>query len=314
MDKFRNKLPKEDLKKFAKEIGKKLVASDYKNNRVEDPTKISPKHEKKVKKYVKDFFDKAVAKKAEHDKRRAEKRAALKAGTNGTKELEPSHAEAEPDLPDDEILAKAVEFEVEISDDESPAQLVGSVPATPGEESLKRKRDDLNDSLTSTPADTPYKRIKDEDSAEPSPPPPPPPPPGEDMGEALLNDQMDMDLEAQLAEDMELAEQEAALMRENEEALIKENEEAMKEAEAMKLEPNAPLSGSIDEVDDNVKSDERDPVKQEQLESTPAYTNGTTMVESIAVAEDDDAAASKDQSGEDLMEVLHHERKQVLSH
>ena len=61
MDKFRNKLPKEDLKKFAKEIGKKLVASDFKHNRVEDPTKITDKQEKKVKKYVKEFFDKAVA-------------------------------------------------------------------------------------------------------------------------------------------------------------------------------------------------------------------------------------------------------------
>src|SRR5271154_5142266 len=82
MDKFRNKLPKDDLKKFAKEIGKKLVASDFKNNRVEDPTKISTKQEKKVKKYVKDFFDKAVAKKAAHDKMKAAKKP--HSGTNGT--------------------------------------------------------------------------------------------------------------------------------------------------------------------------------------------------------------------------------------
>src|ERR1700722_9704832 len=81
MDKFRNKLPKEDLKKFAKEIGKKLVASDFKNNRVEDPTKISSKQEKKVKKYVKDFFDKAVAKKAAHDKMKAHKKSNF--GTTG---------------------------------------------------------------------------------------------------------------------------------------------------------------------------------------------------------------------------------------
>ncbi|CZR54666.1 related to histone-lysine N-methyltransferase [Phialocephala subalpina] len=76
MQKFTKQLSKDDLKKFAKEVGKKLVASDFKNNRVEDPTKISEKQEKKVKKYVRDYFEKAVEKKKAIDKRKKEKEAA----------------------------------------------------------------------------------------------------------------------------------------------------------------------------------------------------------------------------------------------
>ena len=52
MQKYSGKLPKDDLKKFAKECGKKLVASDFKNNRIEDPTKISDRNQRKVKQYV----------------------------------------------------------------------------------------------------------------------------------------------------------------------------------------------------------------------------------------------------------------------
>ena len=40
MNKYTRKLPKDDLKRLAKEISKKLVASDYKNNRISDPTVI----------------------------------------------------------------------------------------------------------------------------------------------------------------------------------------------------------------------------------------------------------------------------------
>src|ERR1700709_1176274 len=70
MQKFASQLPKDDLKKFAKGGGKKLVASDFKNGRVEDPTKISEKQEKKVKSYVRQFFEKAVEKKKELDKKK----------------------------------------------------------------------------------------------------------------------------------------------------------------------------------------------------------------------------------------------------
>ncbi|EFW99215.1 set and ww domain containing protein [Grosmannia clavigera kw1407] len=74
-DRYRHRLPKDELKKLAKDISKKLVASDYKNNRVEDPTAISPRVEKKVKTYVRDFFDRAVTKYGEHERKRAEREA-----------------------------------------------------------------------------------------------------------------------------------------------------------------------------------------------------------------------------------------------
>lgn len=245
MDKFRNKLPKDDLKKFAKEIGKKLVASDFKHNRVEDPTKIDAKIEKKVKKYVKDFFDKAVAKKAAHDKLKATKKSQSTSSSNGTKEVSngtPSAA-IEPDL--DSAMTVVPSEDVEMSDGGEDDELIApSVPGTPAEtpsdEGLKRKRDDLGELYDSTPSETPMKRIKeDELDTQPSPPPPPPPPPAEDLV-------MQMDEEA------DLRAQEEALMRENEEALIRENEEAMRDAERLKKDADTPLPGSIDDVDAKV--------------------------------------------------------------
>ena len=57
MNKYKHKIPKDDLKRFAKDVAKKLVSSDYKAGRVDDPTKISEKQQKKVKSYCKDKSD-----------------------------------------------------------------------------------------------------------------------------------------------------------------------------------------------------------------------------------------------------------------
>ena len=70
VDKFRHKLPKDELKRHAKEVAKKLVNSDFKNNRVEDPTQISEKQQKKVKNFCKEYFDKAVVKQREREKKK----------------------------------------------------------------------------------------------------------------------------------------------------------------------------------------------------------------------------------------------------
>lgn len=304
MDKFRNKLPKEDLKKFAKEIGKKLVASDFKHNRVEDPTQITTKQEKKVKKYVKEFFDKAVAKKAAHDKMKAEKKHEDASNVNGMKA-----AGAMMEV-DNGVKVEELD-DVELSDDgEDLGHAVASVPVTPSletpsDEGLKRKRDDMGDSFDSTPSETPIKRIKEEEMEnQPSPPPPPPPPPAEDMV-------MQMD------EDAELAAQEEALMRENEEALIRENEEAMHDAELMKdeVKPPLPLPDSTDNSEPNVngiKTSDYDENKDLAMKEV----NGNAMVKMEVAAKD-----SKD-SIRDLSDVeenrdnkiTQHERKEVLSH
>ncbi|ORY70083.1 uncharacterized protein BCR38DRAFT_99314 [Pseudomassariella vexata] len=198
VDKFRHKLPKEDLKKFAKDINKKLVSSDYKNKRVEDPTKISSKQEKKVKKYVKEFFDKAVTKYNAHEKKKAERVARdASSGPLG------SNAAVDLSMVQDDT-------EVILTDDED-------INSTPGSSDRKRKREDDTVSTSATPSETPsMKRLKEDEGDVPSPPPPPPPPP--EVGSAV---------------DGEMTEQEQALLAQ-EEALILENEEAQRAAEELR--------------------------------------------------------------------------------
>jgi hypothetical protein len=116
MQKFSSQLPKDDLKKFAKEVGKKLVASDFKNNRVEDPTKISEKQEKKVKKYVREYFEKAVEKKKAIDKKRREKEKA--SGVNG-----PFSKDNEPEVNGEKIDMNGSKSETSQQKGESDAEM-----------------------------------------------------------------------------------------------------------------------------------------------------------------------------------------------
>ncbi|KUL88110.1 hypothetical protein ZTR_04036 [Talaromyces verruculosus] len=73
VDKFKKKLPKEDLKRYAKEVATKLVDSDFKHGRVEDILQISEKQQQKIKKYCKEYFEKAVVKHKAHEKKKAER-------------------------------------------------------------------------------------------------------------------------------------------------------------------------------------------------------------------------------------------------
>ncbi|KAF2205426.1 hypothetical protein GQ43DRAFT_446049 [Delitschia confertaspora ATCC 74209] len=163
-DHYRKKLEKEDLKRLAKEVGKKLVRGDFKTGRVQDPTaKLSSKHERNVKKFVKEFFDKAVAKKAIKDKERAA-RAAQKAkeqavaGKSAVKSDSPETpiptAKEDKEDSDDEMIP--------FSDNEDDPS-----PASPSDLKRKRGADDDHSLPKRTRTDTP--------------PPPPPPPPAEDM-------------------------------------------------------------------------------------------------------------------------------------
>jgi [histone H3]-lysine36 N-trimethyltransferase len=302
MDKFRHKLPKDDLKKFAKEIAKKLVASDYKHNRVEDPTRITPNQEKKVKKHVKEFFDKAVAKKAEHDRKKAEKQKKAEAGIYSTKDIVVNGA---PDTGlDSETQVKVEESDDMDMSDEENEQVIPSGPVTPildtpSDEGLKRKREDLAESFDSTPSETPSKRFKDEDvEAVPSPPPPPPPPPAED-------------LQMQIDEEAELAAQEEALMRENEEALMLENEKAMKDAELHTEDMKVPFAGNIDEVDARVNC-----LKREDSKAVKE-ANGNMVLKMEAGALDSEHGAKdvpETNGVDEKRDIIQHERKQVLSH
>jgi histone-lysine N-methyltransferase SETD2 len=202
MNKFRHKLPKDELKRLAKEISKKLVASDYKNKRVKDPTTMSGDKARGVKNYVKDFFDRAVVKHREHEKRKAERDARNTAQG-------PADALVEPAANDE--LSTQVDDEVILTDVEDEEASVDSADR-------KRKRDgDEAGSAYQTPSDTPsLKRVKEDDAI--TPPPPPPPPPAADTPTTEMTE-----------EERFMKEQEEALMRENEEA------ERLEEAEQSKL-------------------------------------------------------------------------------
>ena len=165
-------------------MAKKLVNSDFKHNRVEDPTQISSKQEKLVKKYMKDFFDKAVAKRRAHEKKKAER-----------KDKEGATPQLPPQIPDQDDRTgheSDAGQEVDVSDNEMELNdPISSQPASPegdflNGDTLKRKRegDGREASTPLVDENSPSKRVK---SATPPPPPPPPPPPAlEGMEEELF--------------------------------------------------------------------------------------------------------------------------------
>ena len=155
------------------QIGKKLVNSDYKNGRVKNPTIISEKQEKQVRKYVKDFFDKAVEKDKERRKRRADRKI-----REGEGHKSPMDGGVLGDKQDNDTAKSEEDRDIAISDDEEEKPPVDSTtPATPLDqlslEGLKRKRDQLleEEEMGIEDQSTPNKLIKSE-----TPPPPPPPP------------------------------------------------------------------------------------------------------------------------------------------
>lgn len=156
---YRKKLEKDDLKRLSKEVAKKLVRGDYKSGRVKDPAaKISSKHEKTVKTYVKDFLEKAVKKKEDREKGKATR----------------------ADAAQDDYGATTDSPQVEM---DATLGLMTTDDASPNDSSseLKRKRENETD-------DSPRNMRSRIDEA-PVPPPPPPPPAGDmpmDVEEADL--------------------------------------------------------------------------------------------------------------------------------
>jgi histone-lysine N-methyltransferase SETD2 len=150
------------------QVAKKLVRGDYKHNKVRNPTaKLDSKHERTVKKFVKDFMDKAVQKKAIKEKEKAAKaetkakakadgKAVSETGTPETPKVKLDKADS-----DDDMLG--------LSDDEDMQFLAASPDESASE--LKRKREEEGDigSPKKSRTETPLA------------PPPPPPPPIEDM-------------------------------------------------------------------------------------------------------------------------------------
>lgn len=246
MDKFRHKLPKDALKRHAKDVSKALVSSDYKHNRVDDPTAISDKQEKKVKKYVKDFFDKAVLKHRDHEKRKTTREVLNGASQAG----EPSTAGPVASVETPE--AAAADEDVTMSDVED---IAASSPVH------KRKRDDDADLLDAslTPEEpSSVKRLKEEEmTEEPSPPPPPPPPPDAAMEEDLNMTPLQAEAFSREQEEAKrLADEDERDRVRQEEALQRENEEAMREFELEQESQHA--SAANGKVDKSVPDNGRD--------------------------------------------------------
>ncbi|MCJ1285470.1 histone methyltransferase set2 [Xylographa opegraphella] len=178
VDRYRKRLSKDELKRFAKEISKKLVNSDFKNHRVDDPTHINSRQVKQVKKYVQDFFEKVVTKKEEHVKKKAERESKEVGSTKS-----PVNVKAEAEIGKEE--ESDIDGLMEMSEDEDTKAGPNSLtPITPLDqitvgEGLKRKREDqfgLGDFVNADDNATPNKRARSVT------PPAPPPPPPLDMG------------------------------------------------------------------------------------------------------------------------------------
>ncbi|KAI1202522.1 hypothetical protein F5X97DRAFT_212781 [Nemania serpens] len=231
MDKFRHKLPKEELKKFTKEVSKKLVSSDYKNNRVEDPTSITEKQERKVKAYVKEFLDRAVQKYQDHEKKRTEH--TTKDNSKSSQRIV-VNGHSTPM----ENSANRENGDVHMTDDEEAG-------ATPSSTDLKRKRqDDPIGSPDLTPSETPFlKRLKENENDTPSPPPPPPPPPpdSENTFDSVMTEQQNgvVEQDTALFQQQVAEEEERQRLREEEAALERENELNMLEFQRGELKTEA---------------------------------------------------------------------------
>lgn len=177
MNKYKHKIPRDDLKRFAKEIAKKLVASDFKSGRVKDPTKVDEKQQRKVKEYCKQFFDKAASKHKKHEDERSARKSKKEGKSKDTPEGSP-HVKSEFADEDEEIKMSDNELDEKVS----PTPEIG----TPSEsQSLKRKRESVG--VKGEDVDVPQSPLKklhvdtqDEKESIPGPPPPPPPPPATD--------------------------------------------------------------------------------------------------------------------------------------
>lgn len=165
--KYKHKLAKDDLKRWAKEFAKQMVESDFKKKRVEDPSRISDKRVKDVKKHAQTFFEKAVKKKETAELRKAERKAKKEQGSNTPAGSPP--AVGSPMLND-------------VDDADEPD--LDATPEDSASTALKREREEDLANL----ADTLILKKQRTESIEFQPPPPPPPPPAGDEDSMAMDE------------------------------------------------------------------------------------------------------------------------------
>ncbi|KAK7546199.1 hypothetical protein JOL62DRAFT_252854 [Phyllosticta paracitricarpa] len=168
---FKNKLPKDDLKRFGKELTDKLANSDFKNGRVQDPTKIGKKQIGSIREHCKGYCDKAVKKRREREERKRTQRKAKQTDGSTTPPGEPGVEQTAVDAKaEDEAMPDVSDDEFGEANEESPISQTDS--------HSKRKRDEETPNATS-PDDDVSSASKKQKMAQLAPPPPPPPPPAD---------------------------------------------------------------------------------------------------------------------------------------
>lgn len=237
MDKFRQKLPKDELKRHSKDVSKKLVSSDYKNRRVDDPTAISEKQEKKVKKYVKDYLDRAVEKYQELEKR--------KVGHTSRRDSDAKGPSAALDVDAVASVETPVTAGARAADEDAAMSDVEEATRSSPERKRKRDEEDNTPDASLTPEDTPsLKRLKEEQATEEPTPPPPPPPPGAEM-EVEMTPVQTEELTREQEEAQRLADEAEQDRVRQEEALQRENEEAERWFELEQKNQQAPSTNGV---------------------------------------------------------------------
>lgn len=153
------------------QVAKKLVNSDFKNNRVDDPTNIDDKQQKKVKKYCKEYFDKAVIKYRVHEKK---KKTTDQQGRGADDPKANEDAAVNGESEDEGVDVKMSDDEGDKPEEDSKDTPGGTEGAIELGGSLKRKRDEFKaeDDGNGSGSLSPSKRQRSS-----TPPPPPPPPP-----------------------------------------------------------------------------------------------------------------------------------------
>jgi [histone H3]-lysine36 N-trimethyltransferase len=216
MNKYKNSIPRDDLKRFGKEIAKKLVASDYKAGRVTNPTKINEKQQKKVKEFCKQFFDKAAHKHKKQEEERAARKTKEGTTTSTPVAMSPASQDVSPNVKREE------------SDDEDVKMSDHEVDTPSESNTLKRKRGDSSPVAAlkeeCEPGNwvvdkSPHKKVNVD-----TPPPPPPAPPVETPPASTpreLEGEMDVEVKEELEVEADLHDEGDTVFRDKSMADVK---------------------------------------------------------------------------------------------
>lgn len=135
-----------------------MVESDFKHHRVEDPNHISEKQQQKIKKYCKEYFEKAVAKRRAHEKKKAERQGGNKSERDDyAKYISPTPRGESTDLAEAKADETDGDGDVNISDDDNDT---GEPYLDDPDSAIKRKREATEETELGNNEASPVKRQK----------------------------------------------------------------------------------------------------------------------------------------------------------